>query len=166
MKCKVCLVRMAVNLNHRKVLCMEQIISSAQVWHDIILVMTTSWPWITSSKRKISRDRCASCSREVKHSLEGSSKNSFCQGKIGNSWQEIQCTEWFAGKLSLLISIKRLIVHSWFFSCSFIVYVWRWLIHRSPMVAQIWRKVMGFKHITLLPLSYGTVFLKCARKIP
>ena len=31
MKCKVCLVRMAVNLNHRKVLCMEQIISSAQV---------------------------------------------------------------------------------------------------------------------------------------
>ena len=39
---KFVLMHMAVNLNHCKVLCMEQIISSAQVWHDISLVMTTS----------------------------------------------------------------------------------------------------------------------------
>ena len=35
-------MHMAVNLNHCKVLCMEQIISSAQVWHNISLVITTS----------------------------------------------------------------------------------------------------------------------------
>ena len=35
-------MHMAVNLNHYKVLCMEQIIFSAQVWHNISLVITTS----------------------------------------------------------------------------------------------------------------------------
>ena len=53
------------------------------------------------------------------------------------------------------------------FSCLFIVCVWRrFLIHRSPMVAQILRKATGFIDITLLPPSYKTVFLKCARKMP
>ena len=35
-------MHMAVNLNHCKVLCMEQIIFSAQVKHNISLVITTS----------------------------------------------------------------------------------------------------------------------------
>ena len=35
-------MHMAVNLNHYKVLCMEQIIFSAQVKHNISLVITTS----------------------------------------------------------------------------------------------------------------------------
>ena len=34
------------------------------------------------------------------------------------------------------------------------------------MVAQIWRKVMGFINITLMLLSYNTAFLKCASKMP
>ena len=47
--------------------------------------------------KKISWDCCASCSREGEHSIEGSSKNSFCHGKRGNSWLEIQCPDWLSG---------------------------------------------------------------------
>ena len=44
-------VSMTFHLNHHRVFCMEQIISSTQVWHNISLVMTTSWPWISPKQR-------------------------------------------------------------------------------------------------------------------
>ena len=55
---KFVLIRMAVNLNHRKVFYMEQIISSVQVWHGISLAMTTSWSWISSNKEDLRRLLC------------------------------------------------------------------------------------------------------------
>ena len=56
-KYKVCL-HMAVNLNNYKVLCMKQIIFSAQVWHNISLVITTSYPWISSNREDLMRLLC------------------------------------------------------------------------------------------------------------
>ena len=75
-------MHMAVNLNHCKVLCMEQIISSAQVWHDISLVMTTQIIAINIIKQRRSHETVAHHVQEkVSTALKAQVRTAFVMGK-------------------------------------------------------------------------------------